>query len=139
MSCFARCSVGLLLVVASLPSLGCTYAARLYDTQNGVVIPVRFTRSVSGRGTIEATLPSGEDFKGEYVTVGNDTTAWGSVFAAGSTINGYAVSAQGKRRGTAIVTSSHGNTIECEFLSNAGHGYGSCRDNARSKLYKLMF
>ena len=80
----------------------------------------------------------GEVFKGEYVTVGDDTSTWGTVFAAGSTINGYAVSAQGKRRGTAIVTSSQGHTIECEFVSNAGHGYGSCRDNA-SKLYKLMF
>jgi hypothetical protein len=110
----------------------------LYDTQNGVVIPAKFTRSISGHGTIEATLPSGEVFKGEYVTVGDDTSTWGSVFAAGSTVNGYAVSAHGKRRGAAVVISGQGNTIECEFVSNTGHGYGSCPDGA-SKLYKLMF
>ena len=136
-----RAVVAAFLLVSSVVGGGCTYAARLYDVQaGGPPVPAKFKWSGSGRGRIEIRLPSGEVCTGEYVTVADDTTTWGSVFVAGSTINGYAVTAQGKQRGTAIVTGNQGTTIQCEYVTSATSpsGYGSCRDNG-GKIYKLMF
>ncbi|MDZ7413093.1 MAG: hypothetical protein ONB15_06100 [candidate division KSB1 bacterium] len=131
---------GSLLAVA-LMTTGCTYAARLYDIQaGGSPIAAKFKWSGSGKGKVEMTLPSGEVLVGEYVTVADDTMTWGLVFIAGATVNGYAVTTQGKQRGTAIVTGTQGTTIQCEYVTSAvsPSGYGSCRDN-RGKIYKLMF
>ena len=128
-------------LLASVVVGGCTYAARLYDVQvGGAPVPAKFKWNGSGHGRIEITLPSGEVCTGEYVTVADDTTTWGSVFAGGSTINGYAVATQGKQRGSAIVTGNQGTTIQCEYVTSASSpsGYGSCRDN-HEKIYKLMF
>lgn len=136
-----RESARVVLLLAVVACCGCTYAARLYDVQSGgPPLPAKFKWNGSGHGGIEITLPSGEVCTGEYVTVADDTTTWGSVFSAGSTVNGYAVTTQGKQRGSAIVTGNKGTAIQCEYVTSAmsPSGYGSCRDNG-GKIYKLMF
>jgi hypothetical protein len=81
-------------------------------------------------------LPSGEACTGEYVTVTDDTLTWGSVFTAGSVVNGYAVTTQGKQRGTAIVTGNKGTTIECEYVTNASSpsGYGRAATTSEGSI-----
>lgn len=132
------------LVLASAPGCTYTFAARLYDMQSGGVATATFKWNGSGHGVVEIALPSGELCKGEYVTISDDVTTWGSIFATGSAgggiASGYGLTTQGKQKGSAVAVGDRGTTVECEYVTSASspQGYGTCRDN-HQKSYKLMF
>lgn len=131
-------------ILAFAPGCTYTFAARLYDTQAGLVIPATFKWNGSGHGPVEIRLPSGEICTGEYVTVADDAATWGSLFAAGAggtaTATGYALTTQGKQKGSAVATGTLGTAIECEYVTSATspQGYGTCRDN-HDRTYKFLF
>lgn len=142
-----RAQLGILLALSVcfvMPGCTYTFAARLYDMETATVAPATFKWNGSGRGPVVMTLPSGEVIRGEYVSVSDDTISWGQIFASGSsgtaTATGYALTTQGKQKGTAIGTGDLGTALECEYVTSGSspQGYGTCRDN-RQKIYRLMF
>jgi hypothetical protein len=124
--------------------------ARLYDISSAEVIQAQFQFAGTTRGSVSFTVPSGEAFTGEYQTVREGTTEWGTIYgnlwgssgSASVSGSGYTVSLPTEYRGSAIMTSDRGTVITCEYLTNTSrwepHGQGACQDN-RGKVYKLMF
>jgi hypothetical protein len=136
------------LIAMLIGFVSCALSARIYNLDNGEVVIATFKYSGTGRGSVKATLPSGEVCKGEYVTVAGGTTGWGSVFptvygpggSASASSIGYGTSIENKQKGTAIVIGNRGTVVECEYVTSAfsAQGYGACRDN-KGNRYKLMF
>ena len=122
--------------------------ARLYNLQSGETILAHFDSHPSGKGTITFSFSSGENLKGEYVTLHNKEVTWGSVYGTiygGSSVGSVSGSGTSVRRsatdyGSAIVTGDKGTVLQCEYLSSSSRisGTGACRDNG-GNLYKLMF
>jgi hypothetical protein len=150
---YKRLHIFLKAVVVTLISLticACTIKAKGYNFDTGQVITATFKYSGSGRGPIDATLPSGETCKGEYVTLPSGSTGWGSIFAmlygpigaATTAIGTSKNSTDNTQKGTAVVTCEQGTVVECEYVAGTGtfgpRGYGACKDN-KGNNYKLMF
>jgi len=115
-------------------------SARLYDLKNGTVTPLKYSRGWgSGHGKINGVLPSGQQISGEYNTTDNSKTAWGSIYAAGSSAFGSLGTIPGSQHGTAVMVGD-GDSLQCEYVVNAwsGHGSGFCKDN-QEQIFKLMF
>jgi hypothetical protein len=124
--------------------------ARLYDLSSADIIQAQFLFSGTTSGSISFALPSGERFAGEYQTLRGGSIGWGSVYgtvwgpSGAATVSGSGLTATmpTEYRGTAVMTSSQGTIITCEYISNTSryepHGQGACRDN-RGKVYKLMY
>lgn len=127
-----------------------TVPARLYNLETAEVLRASFNFYGTTRGDINVTLPSGETFQGEYVTVPHGEVTWGNIFAsvwtptssAYGTGSGYAESSSYPYRGSAVATSNRGTIIECEYVTNTSRfnpeGYGACRNN-HGDTYRLMF
>jgi hypothetical protein len=124
---------------------------RLYNLANGQISEGFFTQGFipSGKGDIELLLPGGERAQGEYTTVPNGSSSWGTVYASvlgpdGSSASGSAFrsgySMSMKQRGSAVVAGDHGTVVECEYVVSgySGHGSGACKDN-KGGLYRAMF
>jgi hypothetical protein len=122
--------------------------AHLYNLTTGEVAPTQFTDAGRGKGTVAVTLASGEQFKGEYVTVLTEESSWGSIYASVYG-RGALTTASGTQRsrsqssqqyGTAIATGDKGTIIQCEYVMSLRNraGTGACEDNHKVK-YKVMF
>ena len=93
------------------------------------------------------TFASGEVATGEYSVISGGSVGWGSVYASVYTPKGVAtgngsavaVTQNGTREGSAILTGTKGTIVTCEFsLGLSGHGFGACKSNS-DVLYKLFF
>jgi len=144
-----RLSGPLFLVAVVALSLSCgARKARLYNLDSGQVLNASFTWGGSGKGKLTIVMPDGEQCTGEYVTVPEGSSTWGSVFgtvygpggSVSGSATGYSVSVEGKQKGTAIATSNKGTVIECEYVTSSWspQGYGACQDN-KGTVYRLMF
>jgi hypothetical protein len=136
----------LLICVVLLMLVGCgERTARLYNLTTGEVTTITYVGK-----RLTATLPSGESISGEYATVSEGTTSWGTIYSnvygnVGATPislrdNTQVVGGTRSRsaRGSAIATGDRGTIIQCEYITGATAGSGACEDNHGTK-YKLMF
>jgi hypothetical protein len=149
----ARCVLMMIILFLS----GCVHSsgpdklsARLYDTQNGNVIPAWFYFSGTRVGEVGLVMPDGETMRGEYSTAPAGSTTWGSIYAnayspvglASSNAFGYARTVPNALRGQAVAVGNRGTTLQCEYVTNnsrvSSQGNGVCQDN-RGKYYRLMF
>lgn len=121
---------------------GCTLHGRLYNLDTGEVTQVKYKYSGSGRGIISGVFPSGESFKGEYVTFSHPPINWGSIYASvygsfsGAEIHTGASMTQ---YGTAVGSGDRGSVVDCEYVtSSLTHGSGACKDKHGTR-YKMMW
>jgi hypothetical protein len=122
--------------------------AHLYNLTTGEVAATQFSDAGRGKGTVAVTLASGEQFKGEYVTVLTEESSWGSIYAsvygqgalATATGTQRSRSQSSQQYGTAIATGDKGTIIQCEYVMSLRNrsGTGACEDNHKIR-YKVMF
>jgi hypothetical protein len=104
------------------------------------VLTASYRSNGTGRGAIFLGDPNRPDCKGEYVTVSGGDSAWGAIFAGGTTAQGVALSTANDQRGRAVMSCVDGRVFTCEYVTSAltGAGHGACRDN-QAHTYRLMF
>lgn len=138
-----RCAALTLFVVFLC---ACGRSARLYNLSTGEVTRVNY--SGRGKGKLSATLASGENIHGEFVSLPGGNTSWGAIYAsvyspttfAQGSAQSVSGNMQSKYRGSAIATGDKGTIIQCEYIVSewTAAGSGACEDNHGVK-YKLMF
>ncbi|HJY07061.1 MAG TPA: hypothetical protein VJ323_12150 [Bryobacteraceae bacterium] len=129
-----------LVVAALVPACAYCAKARLYDMKSGDVFTANFSGKWrgTGHGKISLTL-HGKKLAGEYATVPNGTSSWGSIYSSSGFASGSATAISARQRGSAIA-SGDGEVLECEYIVSgfSSHGSGACRDK-EGNFYKLMF
>ena len=132
-------------VVLGLTLLFCgcatTRSARLYDLDSAGILVATFLDSGSGGGPVWiGSTRETADCEGEFVTVPQGSTGWGTIFAGGTAAYALTTTTEDAQRGRAVVSCKDRVVIECEYVTSAtsGKGHGGCRDN-KSRRYRLMF
>lgn len=111
----------LVLFILALEA-GCTLHARLYNMTTGEVIPVTMTYSGSGKGKLNAVVPSsGEKITGEYITFAHIPVNWGSIYAKvygtqGASYTSASSEGKSNQYGTAVATGDKGSVVDCGYV-----------------------
>jgi hypothetical protein len=121
---------------------GCVSTARLYNLDSGEVLAARFKNYGTGHGEITVTLPDGKELKGEYSTLDNSSSSFGTNVTSGSygwaTSQGFSFSVPHTQYGSAVVAGS-GFVIDVVYqVDILSHGFGVAKDN-KGGHYRLQF
>jgi len=114
-----------------------TLEARLYST-DGQIIPVNFSYSGSGVGSVWGQFPDGEKFKGEYFTVANNSTSASLFITPWGSITGISASQVGPQVTHITAIGEKGTQIQGLSFPRGSHGFGGCRDS-KGREYRLHY
>lgn len=131
----------LLTLVIACASSACVMSGRLYDLENGAVLPANYRDSGSGKGRIWlGPSEKAATCSGEYRTIPQGSMGWGNIYSGGNVSTVSTMLTSTDQPGVAVVSCSDGKVIECEYVASAvtGGGSGRCQDN-RGRRYRLMF
>jgi hypothetical protein len=131
-------TLGFAAAGSATPALAAS-KARLYNLSTGEVAVAEFhNKWQRGHGDIKVTL-GGQNLQGEFSTVANSESSWGSIYGQGVSAGLFSTHIAGAQRGEAIASGS-GTVLRCEYMVSGltMHGHGYCTDNHDGK-YQVMF
>lgn len=137
-----KCRFPPAVILAMVLFSGCVSTARLYNLDSGEVLSANFKNYGTGHGQITVTLPDGRELKGEYSTLDNGSSSFGTNVTSGpygwAISQGFSFNAPHTQYGSAVVAGS-GLVIDVVYqVDILSHGFGVAKDN-KGGHYRLQF